>query len=439
MNNLKAYQSIYRYNKNSKIKYWVIGFFISISVILFLPWTQNVRAKGNVTTLRQEQRPQELNSIIPGKIQKWYVKEGDHVNQGDTILQISEIKDDYLDPNLVNRTGQQIGAKQMSVEYYKNKVAATQNQIGAIGNNRTLKQSQLENKITQLQLKQQSDSVDVIAAVNDFVIVSKQYKRQQNMYDSGLVSLTQLEQRNMALQNANAKKISAENKLANTRQDLLIAKTEKNAINQDYLEKFSKAQGEQFQSMSQIAGGQGDVAKLENQYSNYSIRKGMYFITAPQNGQITKAKKAGIGEIIKDGEMLVEIVPDNLDYAVELFVSPMDLPLISKDQKVQFLFDGFPAIVFSGWPNSSYGTFTGKVVAVENSVSNNGKFRILVVEDKSAKKKWPTQLKIGAGAQGFALLKNVAVWYELWRNINGFPPDYYKPAVTDKSNKQYIN
>ena len=433
MNNLKAYQSIYGYNKNSKIKYWVIGFFICISVILFLPWTQNVRAKGNVTTLRQEQRPQELNSIIPGKIQKWYVKEGDHVNQGDTILQISEIKDDYLDPNLVNRTGQQIGAKQMSVEYYKNKVAATQNQIGAIGNNRTLKQSQLENKITQLQLKQQSDSVDVIAAVNDFVIVSKQYKRQQNMYDSGLVSLTQLEQRNMALQNANAKKISAENKLANTRQDLLIAKTEKNAINQDYLEKFSKAQGEQFQSMSQIAGGQGDVAKLENQYSNYSIRKGMYFITAPQNGQITKAKKAGIGEIIKDGEMLVEIVPDNLDYAVELFVSPMDLPLISKDQKVQFLFDGFPAIVFSGWPNSSYGTFTGKVVAIENSVSNNGKFRILVVEDKSAKKKWPTQLKIGAGAQGFALLKNVAVWYELWRNINGFPPDYYKPAVTDKS------
>ena len=433
MNNLKAYQSIYGYNKNSKIKYWVIGFFICISVILFLPWTQNVRAKGNVTTLRQEQRPQELNSIIPGKIQKWYVKEGDHVNQGDTILQISEIKDDYLDPNLVNRTVQQIGAKQMSVEYYKNKVAATANQIGAIGNNRTLKQSQLENKITQLQLKQQSDSVDVIAAVNDFVIVSKQYKRQQNMYDSGLVSLTQLEQRNMALQNANAKKISAENKLANTRQDLLIAKTEKNAINQDYLEKFSKAQGEQFQSMSQIAGGQGDVAKLENQYSNYSIRKGMYFITAPQNGQITKAKKAGIGEIIKDGEMLVEIVPDNLDYAVELFVSPMDLPLISKDQKVQFLFDGFPAIVFSGWPNSSYGTFTGKVVAVENSVSNNGKFRILVVEDKSAKKKWPTQLKIGAGAQGFALLKNVAVWYELWININGFPPDYYKPAVTDKS------
>jgi multidrug efflux pump subunit AcrA (membrane-fusion protein) len=197
MTDLKAYQSIYRYNKNSKIKYWAIGFFITLAVILFLPWTQNVRAKGSVTTLRQEQRPQELNSIIPGKIQKWFVKEGDHINQGDTILQISEIKDDYLDPNLVNRTEQQLGAKQMSVEYYKNKVAATENQIGAMGNNRSLKQLQLENKITQLQLKQQSDSVDVIAAANDFLIASRQYKRQQNMYDSGLVSLTQLEQRNM--------------------------------------------------------------------------------------------------------------------------------------------------------------------------------------------------------------------------------------------------
>ena len=435
MNNLKAYQFIYRYDKNSKIKFWVAGFLIVFSIILFLPWTQNVRARGYVTTLRQEQRPQELNSIIPGKIQKWFVKEGDHVNQGDTILQITEIKDDYLDPNLVNRTGQQIGAKQMSMEYYKNKVTATQNQIGSMDNNRSLKQLQLQNKITQLQLKQLSDSVDAIAAANDFIIATKQYKRQQIMYDSGLVSLTQLEQRNMTLQNASAKKISAENKFANTTQDLLIAKIEGDAINQDYLEKFSKAQGEQFQSMSQIAGGQGDVAKLENQYSNYIIRKGMYFITAPQNGQITKAKKAGIGEIIKDGEMLVEIVPDNLEYAVELFVSPMDLPLISTDQKVQFLFDGFPAIVFSGWPNSSYGTFTGRVVAIENSVSNNGKFRILVTEDKAAKKKWPTQLKIGTGAQGFALLKNVPVWYELWRNINGFPQDYYKSSLTDNSYK----
>jgi hypothetical protein len=154
----------------------------------------------------------------------------------------------------------------------------------------------------------------------------------------------------------------------------------------------------------------------------------MYYITAPQGGQITKAKKAGIGEIIKDGELLVEIVPTKIDYAVELFVQPMDLPLVNMNQKVRFIFDGFPAIVFSGWPNASYGTFSGEVVAIENSVSPNGKFRVLVKEDMSYKKRWPNELKIGAGTQGIALLKNVSIWYELWRNINGFPPDFYKPG-----------
>jgi hypothetical protein len=95
---------------------------------------------------------------------------------------------------------------------------------------------------------------------------------------------------------------------------------------------------------------------------------------------------------------------------------------------VRFMFDGFPAIVFSGWPNTSYGTFGGKVVAVESSVSNNGRFRILITEDPD-EKPWPRELKMGTGAQGMALLKDVPIWYELWRNINGFPPDYYKAGA----------
>jgi hypothetical protein len=108
----------------------------------------------------------------------------------------------------------------------------------------------------------------------------------------------------------------------------------------------------------------------------------------------------------------------------------MDLPLVAIGQKVRFVFDGFPAIVFSGWPQSSYGTFGGRVSAVESSVSVNGKFRVLVVEDPD-EKKWPLALKQGGGASGIALLKNVPVFYELWRNINGFPPDYYKPVVSN--------
>ena len=428
---LKSYKQIYRYNKDSRVRRWFFGLMILLLVALFLPWTQNIRAKGTVTTLRQEQRPQQMNTIIPGKIVKWDVKEGDFVKPGDTIVQLAEIKDAYLDPALVGRTKEQLIAKELSVDYYQNKVDVTQSQIGALNAGRDLKQTQLQNKMLQLRLKVQSDSMDLIAANNDFKIADLQYKRQKAMFDSGLVSLTQLEQRNQVYQTSMAKKVSAENKLAAAKQDLTITQIEMNSVEQEYAEKISKAQGDQFQSLSQIATGQGDIAKLQNEYTNYSIRSGLYYITAPQSGQITKAKKAGIGEIVKEGEMLVEIVPDNIQYAVELFVRPVDLPLVAKGQKVRFLFDGFPAIVFSGWPNASYGTFGGRIAAVENSVSANGNFRVLVAEDPNDKP-WPNQLKMGTGANGIALLKNVPVWYELWRNVNGFPPDYYKPTTEQK-------
>ena len=183
-----------------------------------------------------------------------------------------------------------------------------------------------------------------------------------------------------------------------------------------------------------VASGEAEVAKLKNLYASYSIRNGMYYIIAPQNGQVIQAKKAGLGEYVKEGEMIVEIVPEKISYAVEMFVRPLDIPLINPGQKVRFLFDGYPVVVFSCWPNASYGTFGGIVVAVERNTNEQGKFRVLIKEDPTDKP-WPPQLQIGTGAEGIALLKDVPIWYELWRNINGFPADYYKPGM-DSSKKE---
>ncbi len=430
--NIKSYEHIYLHNKQSRIRTWFLvcgGVFL---IFLFLPWTQNIRARGQVTTLYQDQRPQQVNTIIGGRVIKWYIKEGDFVKAGDTLVQLTEVKAEYLDPNLLERTKEQLSGKELSVEYYKDKVGATRQQIDAINNALALKLDQLQNKMMQLQLKVQADSADAAAAANDLQISTVQFNRQKKMYDSGLVSLTQLETRNQQYQNALAKKISADNKLANTRQEMTITRIEMNAIQQENAEKVAKAQGEQFQSLTQIAGGQAEIAKLQNLYASYSIRNGMYYILAPQSGQVVKAQKAGIGEFVKDGDMIAEIVPDRFAYAVEIFVQPLDLPLIAPGQKVRFLFDGFPAIVFSGWPQASSGTFGGEIVAVESNVSTNGKFRVLVKEDPNDKP-WPKELKIGTGAQGIALLKDVPVWYELWRNINGFPPDYYKKETNSKT------
>lgn len=426
-----AYNHVYRQHHKNKIKTWFFILLLLLTLTLFLPWTQNIRAKGTVTALKQEQRPQQINTIIGGRIEKWYIKEGDYVQKGDTLVQLSEVKADYLDPALLQRTAEQITAKQSSVASYESKIGATSAQIEALQASLQAKLNQLRNKYRQAEVKLQSDSMDVVAAVNEFNIATLQYNRQRALHDSGLVSLTQLEQRNQGYQSALAKKISAENKYLASRQELQIIQIERIATEQEYNEKVSKAESDRFGSQSSIAAGQGDIAKLQNQYASYAIRNGMYFIIAPQSGQIVQAKSRGIGEIVKESEMLVHIVPDQVDYAVEVFIRPVDLPLLAPGQKVRFLFDGFPAIVFSGWPEASYGTYQGIVSAVESDVSVNGKFKLLVKEDRSYRT-WPKELRMGAGANGIALLKNVPLWYELWRNINSFPPDYYKPKEEEK-------
>ncbi len=435
MYNLKSYSRIFQHNTRSNIKRWFYIFFGIFILFLFLPWTQNIRARGTVTTLYQEQRPQQVNAAIGGQVIKWFVKEGDFVQTGDTLVQLAEVKVDYLDPNLLQRTQEQLDGKQLSVEYYKSKVDVTGREINAINTGLQLKLNQLNNKLNQIRLKVQADSAEALAAGNDLKIAAAQYARQKAMYDSGLVSLTQLEQRNQLYQNAIAKKVSADNKLANSRQDFTIATIEMNALRQENIEKVAKAQGDQFLSLTQIASARADIAKLENQYASYDIRNKMYYVVASQAGQVIKAKKAGIGEFVKDGDMIAEIVPDKAQYAVEMFVKPLDLPLLAPGQKVRFMFDGFPAIVFSGWPKASSGTFGGEIAAIENNVSENGQFRVLVKEDANDKP-WPEQLKIGAGAQGIALLQDVPVWYELWRNINGFPPDFYTVSAITKKQKK---
>ncbi len=124
-------------------------FAIVMVIILFLPWTQNVSGRGFLTTLRPDQRPQTIQSQIPGRIESWYVQEGDYVKKGDTILFISEIKSEYFDPLLVERTGDQIRAKSASVVSYEGKVNALNNQVGALGTERGLKLEQARNKLLQ--------------------------------------------------------------------------------------------------------------------------------------------------------------------------------------------------------------------------------------------------------------------------------------------------
>ncbi len=420
----KAFGKVVSKTSSQKPAQILIGLLILLMVIMFIPWTQNIRARGYVTTLRPDQRPQTVHSVIAGRIEKWFVQEGDRVDRGDTILYISEIKDEYLDPDLLGRTNQQIKAKELTQQSYEEKVRALEKQIAALQQIQRLKIEQGKNKLIQSNLKVTADSIEFEAAKTNYSIAERQLQRMEELYAEGLKSLTDLESRTLKLQESQAKLIAFESKLLSSKNELINARLELSTIENEYQDKLAKANSERFSALSNSYNTNVEIAKLQNQYMNYSVRTGLYYILAPQSGYITQAIKTGIGETIKEGESIVSIMPANYDLAVEMYVKPMDLPLLNKGQEVRFMFDGWPSIIFSGWPNVSYGTFGGKIVAIDNFTSKDSKYRILVAPD-STDTQWPEAIRIGSGANGFALLKDVPIWYELWRQINGFPPDYY--------------
>ena len=415
---------------------WSLIIFI---VILFLPWTQNIRTNGSVITLRPEQKPQTINSVIDGRVEKWFYIEGSQVKKGDTIAYITEVKDAYFDKDLLPRTLNQKNLKEQSVNSYKDKVSTLGKQIEIIATQRDLKLQQAKIKLMQAELKVQNDSIAYVAAQTDYLTAFKQYTRMDSLYNEGLKSLTDLENRKVKMQQSQSKEIEANNKLLASKSELINAKIEISDVQLKYENDLAKLNTEIFTTESIIFDSEASVNKLENEYTNYEVRTDYHYIIANQDGYLTNFFQKGIGEIVKAGEPVATIMPDVYELAVEIYVNPIDLPLMKIGKHVRIQFDGWPAIVFSGWPNVSHGTYGGTVYAIDQFISPNGKYRLLVSPDKNDVR-WPKELRYGSGTSCFLLLGDVPIWYELWRQINGFPPDYYVPDVNmNYYEKKYKN
>ncbi len=392
---------------------------------LFLPWTQNIQGKGQVTMLRPEQRPSEIQAQIAGQVAQWYKQEGDIVTAGDTIARLQEIKSEYLDPEVIQRTQEQVDAKLDALAGYNAKVEALEELIRTLRTNQGVKAQSLEYKKNAAVAAASADSTNYYSQKKNLEVAQTQAKRYDQLLEQGLKSRTDVEQYSVKLAQQQAKTEQALGKWEASQNKLLDVTLELANNANAFLEKISKAQSDLATAKSNAAAAQGELAQYRNKLASLQVRAGYYYIIAPQSGKLAKVKTQGLGETVKEGTALATIVPTSYELAVELYISPIDMPLIHEGSKVMFQFDGWPAIVFRGWPGTSYGTFDGKVVAVDQVTNDKGKYRILVAPGED----WPKNLRAGTGARGIALLNNVPVWYEIWRQFNSFPPDYYEPIV----------
>ncbi|MEP7383600.1 MAG: biotin attachment protein, partial [Gemmatimonadota bacterium] len=269
----------------------LLGLLVVVVAALFLPWQQNVTGTGVVTALRPQDRPQVVPSIIAGRILRWHVAEGDFVKRGAPLVEISEVKDGYLDPNTLSRYREMLAAKGVAVAAKRGKVAALGQQIVALGQSREFSIAKGRTTVSQYEAAVES-------AITDSVVADRQRARNEQLFEEGLKSRADLEAYTMKAQSAYAK-------LVEKRQAQTGARVALEGFGAEYDEKIAKATSELQATRAEIGEGDGEVSKLETQVASLALRTEMYRIEAPQDGYVVRAMKSGVGEQLKEGDPVV--------------------------------------------------------------------------------------------------------------------------------------
>lgn len=393
---------------------WVLAILVVLVLVLFLPWQQNVQAGGEVTALRPDERPQQAFAAVGGRIVKWYVAEGAVVQPGDPILALAEVKESYLDPRAFERLATQVDAKRDAVAGKRAKAAALARQREALDSAWILARQKAENRIVQV-------TASLEAARLEDSIATVQAARAAALAAEGLRARADLETARQRAQRATALAREVHAALATARAD-------RAGVEAEYAERIAKVDGDRSATLAEVAEGEAEVAKLSTGRDNLEGRQGLLVVRAPRAGIVVRALRAGVGEIVKDGEPVASVQPSAPALAVALAVRARDVPLLQTGDKVRLEFAGWPAVQFSGWPSVAVGTFGGRVAVVDQFAQPDGSYRVLVDADPDDEP-WPRELRLGSGARGWALLRNVSVGFELWRLMNGFPPAQPAPPA----------
>jgi multidrug efflux pump subunit AcrA (membrane-fusion protein) len=301
----------------------LVAFVTTVAFLIFAPWVQTVTGRGQVTTLNPNERPQDINALVSGRIEQWFVRDGSAVKKGDPIVRIADI-----DPQLIER----------------------------------------------LQAERAQLAAQLAAARSALETARLDEGRMRELFEAGLAA----------------------------RRD------------------FEAAQIRVAERESQVAAAQAALIRADVSLARQSSQ----IVRAPRDGFIQSLNAGDVATYVSAGDVLATLVPQSSERVVEIFIDGRDVALVRPGHKARVMFEGWPAVQFSGWPSIAVGTFGGIVAAVDQSAQPDGRFRVLIREDKSEKHRWPEErfVRFGAKAQAWVLLETVPVGYEIWRQLNNFPP-----------------
>jgi membrane fusion protein, adhesin transport system len=402
-----------------------IVFLISIPTLIFAPWVQNVSGFGKVVGTTPFERQQSIDAPVEGRIVKWEVIEGSKVKEGQVIAEIAD-----NDPMILERLKEERNMIGMRVDQAKSRVTAQEVSLQQVELSRknALESARNRVQVAADNVKQAENSLR--AAEFSLTANQQNLDRVKAGLASGLYSTRQYE-----LQIQDMGRAQAE--VDRAKAALQAAINEKLARDADYEKTETDFQNTLATGRATLATGKSDVANSVAEMQRVEVRvarQQMQVIKAPRNGTILRLLAQPGAQQLKAGDPIALFIPETQDLVVELWMNGNDIPLIHAGDKVRLQFEGWPAIQFTGWPSVAIGTFGGQVLLVDATDNGEGKFRILVEPDPKDET-WPSNryLRQGVRTNGWVLLNQVSLGFELWRQFNGFPPTLTSTPESESS------
>ncbi len=428
-----------------RIGKWMLNLLIIMALaMLFAPWQQSIRGDGAVIALDPGERPQAVLAPIKGRIAERGegVTENAYVKQGQLLFMIED-----QDPMYLSRLTDTVGFARTEVEVAKERlkrahdfrvksediVEYTSDELESMRSARDQLVSaynffvdQAENKLAAEKSKLLSWEAKLWQAEADF-------KRKELAFEEGLDSELNAQVTKQKYLDAEAYVEVAKQEVENARNGLEGKKRERESKREEWEAKVNKVRAQLEKARADVDKAKIDIDKTTEEINQKKIKlqeqerklasQQTQNVTAPCDGYIMDLAVFETSSIVKPGDQLCRIVPRTENPAVQVWVSGNDAPLIAPGRHVRLQFEGWPAVQFSGWPSVAVGTFGGEVWLVDPTDNGNGQFRVVVVPDPDDAP-WPEYpyLRQGARAHAWVLLNQVPLGYEVWRQMNGFPP-----------------
>lgn len=397
-----------------------------IFAMAFVPWQQSARGTGKVVAFVPQERQQTVTSAVEGMVVRVAegLVEGARVKRGDFIVEVEPRA-----ANLVKQLEAQMRNLEAKLQTEVVKAEVYDRNVVDFQVARDAAVSAAVQMIEAAKAKWDAKIKLVPGYEAKVLQAKKNYERQKGLFDRGVKAAKDVE---MLREDWDV----AESDLESAKLDVLAAQNEYEAKLDERTQKQREAETKVDYARAMKQDAMGKTNTIQKEMRELEIKQDeldRLVITAPRDGTVFRLLVFERGQLMKKGDPLFTIVPDTTDQAVEMWVSGNDIALVRPGDHVRLQFEGWPAVQFAGWPSVAVGTFGGELMAIDATDDGTGKFRVLVRPE--AEEPWPSErfLRQGARANGWVMLSQVPLGYEIWRQLNGFPPVVAKDEPSDKN------